>query len=329
MLVAALEEEWENQTSVTEFILLGFGDVQELQVLLFLVFLLVYIITMAGNILIIALITVNHQLHTPMYFFLGNLSCLETCYSSNILPKILATFITGGGTISVWGCITQLYVFAALVVTECCLLAVMSYDRYLAICKPLHYSMIMKEKLCFTLVLGSWVNGFLSMFVILYLLSRLTFCGPNEIDHVFCDFTPILRITCSETHVIEWVSLILSSLSTLPPFMFTMNSYIFIISTILKIPSTTGRKKAFSTCSSHLIVVTIFYGTLIIVYVLPKNKLLRTLYKVLSLLYTAFTPLVNPMIYSLRNKEVKEALKKSVQKIDLFHKTPESSSKRF
>ncbi|XP_053120573.1 olfactory receptor 6F1-like [Hemicordylus capensis] len=311
---AEVKTKWGNQTLITEFVLLGFGDSQQLQIPLFLVFLVIYIFTMAGNILIIALVVTDRQLHMPMYFFLGNLSCLETCYTSTILPKILASFMTGVRTISVWGCTAQFYVFASLAGVECCLLATMSYDRYLAICKPLHYATIMKERLCFSLAVGSWINGFLAMSVMLYLMSRLSFCGPNEIEHFFCDLMPVIRISCSETQRMELVAVIFSSLFTLPPFLLTLTSYVFIISTILRIPSTTGRKKAFSTCSSHLIVVTIFYGTLIIVYVLPKNKTLIALNKVFSVFYTVLTPLVNPLIYSLRNKEVRGALKRLVQK---------------
>ncbi|XP_066485602.1 olfactory receptor 11A1-like [Tiliqua scincoides] len=322
-LVQQADEEEEknhqgNQTLLTEFILLGFGDLQELKSLLFLLFLLIYILTMAGNILIIALVVTDGHLHTPMYFLLGNLSFLEICCTSNILPKVLASFASGDKTISVWGCLIQFYVFCSLAVTECCLLAVMSLDRYLAICKPLHYAMIMKDKVCLSLAAGSWVSGFSSMYVMLYLVSTLTFCGPNEIDHFFCDLSPLLQITCSETYIIEWTTLVFSSLSTFPPFLLTLTSYVFVISTILRIPSTAGRKKAFSTCSSHLIVVTMFYGILIIVYVLPKHKMPRALHKVLYVLYTACTPLVNPLIYSLRNKEIKDALKKSVQRVLYF-----------
>nr|XP_056720528.1 olfactory receptor 6B1-like [Euleptes europaea] len=282
---------------------------------LFLLFLVIYIFSMVGNILIIALVVLNHNLHTPMYFFLGNLSCLETFYTSTILPKVLVSLLTGEKAISIPGCIAQFYFFAALVGTECGLLAVMSYDRYTAICKPLHYATLMNMKACLYMASGSWINGFLAMSVMMYLMTRLTFCGPNEIDHFFCDLTPVARISCSETQRFELMGCIFSTIFTLPPFLLTLTSYTFIIIAILKIPSATGRKKAFSTCSSHLLVVTIYYGTLFTVYVLPNTENTRKLNKVFSVFYTILTPLVNPLIYSLRNREVKEALRKSIGKL--------------
>lgn len=191
----------------------------------------------------------------------------------------------------------------------------MSYDRYTAICKPLHYSTLMNMKTCLFMASGSWINGFLAMSVMMYLMTRLTFCGSNEIDHFFCDLAPVARIACSGAQKIELIGSIFPTIFTLPPFLLTLTSYMFIIIAILRIPSATGRKKAFSTCSSHLLVVTIYYGTLIIVYVLPNTENIRKLNKVFSVFYTILTPLVNPLIYSLRNREVKEALKKSIGKL--------------
>lgn len=312
--------ERKNQTEVVEFIHLGFRDLQGLNILLFLLFLLIYIFTMTGNLLILGLVVSDHRLHTPMYFFLGNLSYLETCYTTTILPKILSSILTGNRSISISGCIAQFYFFASLVVTECGLLAMMSYDRYLAICKPLHYSTIMNSRVCLSLAGGSWINGFVAMAVLFYLMSRLTFCGASEIDHFFCDFTPVIELACSENHILELMGTIFSSMFTLIPFLLTVTSYIFIISTILRIPSASQRQKAFSTCSSHLIVVTIFYGSLIIVYVMPWNETMKELNKVFSLFYTVLTPLVNPLIYSLRNREVKEALRKCITKHNWFSK---------
>uniref|UniRef100_A0A8C4WMY1 Olfactory receptor n=1 Tax=Gopherus evgoodei TaxID=1825980 RepID=A0A8C4WMY1_9SAUR len=301
--------------SVTELILLGFGNLPELQTLLFLVFLVIYIVTMAGNILIAALVVANQHLHTPMYFFLGNLSFLETCYSSTVLPRMLASLLTGDRTISVSSCIIQLYFFGALVGTECFLLSMMSYDRYLAICKPLHYAVLMNDKFCLQLTVGSWMSGFLAMIIVIILMSQLTFCGPTEINSFFCDFIPVIKLSCSDLHVkIVLVIFLLSFIMILLPFLLTLTSYMCIISTILRIPFKTGRQKAFSTCSSHLIMVTIFYGTLIIVYMLPDTTALRDLNKVLSVFYTGLTPQANPLIYSLRNKEVKEALRKALSK---------------
>ncbi|XP_005309291.2 olfactory receptor 6B1-like [Trachemys scripta elegans] len=306
--------EWRNQTSITEFILLGFGNLSELQTLLFLLFLVIYIVTMAGNIFIIALVVADQHLHTPMYFFLGNLSCLETCYSSTILPRILTSLLTGDRTISFSRCFMQFYLFACLAGTECYLLSVMSYDRYLAICKPLHYAALMNGRFCLQLAAGSWISGFVTNSVTIFFMSQLTFCGPNEIDHFFCDFTPIIRLSCSDSHLMQLVAFILASIYTLPPFILTLMSYICIMITLLRIHSSIERQKAFSTCSSHLIVVTSFYGTLIIVYMLPDVTMLRDLHKLFSVFYTVLTPLANPLIYSLRNREVKEALRKALRK---------------
>ncbi|XP_030398647.1 olfactory receptor 11A1-like [Gopherus evgoodei] len=295
--------EEDNQTIITEYILLGFGNLPELQILLFLVFLVIYIVTMSGNILIVALVVADQHLHTPMYFFLGNLSCLETCYTLTILPRLLASLLTGDRTISVSGCFAQFYCFGCLITTECYLLAVMSYDRYLAICKPLHYATLMNSRLCLQLATESWISEFLTCVITMWFMLQLTFCGPNEIDHFF---------SCSDTSMITLVSFILASINTPCPFLLTVTSYVCIIATILRIPSTTGRQKAFSTCSSHLIVVTVFYGTLMTVYLLPKTKTLKALNKVFSVFYTVLTPMLNPLIYNLRNKEVKEALRKVI-----------------
>ncbi|XP_053901083.1 olfactory receptor 11A1-like [Malaclemys terrapin pileata] len=302
-----------NQTSITEFILLGFGNLQELHFLLLLLFLVIYIATMGGNILIVVLVVADQHLHTPMYFFLGNLSCLETCYTSTILPRVLASLLTGDRTISVSGCITQFYFFGSLAATESYLLAIMSYDRYLAICNPLHYAALMNSKFCLQLMASSWISAFLANCLVIFLASQLTFCHSNEIPHFFCDFSPIVKLSCSDTTLIELLTFIMAFIFTVTPFLLTLSSYVCIITTILKIPSTKGRQKAFSTCSSHLIVVTIFYGTIMIVYMLPDTNTLRDLNKVFSVFYTVLTPLVNPLIYSLRNKEVHKALRRKTR----------------
>ncbi|XP_006129619.1 olfactory receptor 1f45-like [Pelodiscus sinensis] len=304
----------ENQTSLTQFILLGFGTLPKLQPLLFLLFLVIYLVTMAGNLLIVVLVVADWHLHTPMYFFLGNLSCLEICYSSSILPRLLAGLLMGDRTISVDGCITQFFFSGFFVATECYLLAVMSYDRYLAICKPLHYATRMCGDFCLQLAAGSWINGILAVTIIVSLMSQLTFCGPDEIDHFFCEATQLINHFCKDMYHLDLVINIVTALLTLPPFVLTVTSYVCIISTVLRIPSTTGRQKAFSTCSSHLTVVTIFYGILMVVYLLPKSNMLRDLDKVFSICYTFLTPLANPLIYSLRNTEVKGALRKLVRK---------------
>ncbi|XP_066485408.1 olfactory receptor 10A7-like [Tiliqua scincoides] len=303
--------EIQNRTSpanITNFILLGFSDHPELQALLFLAFLSIYLITMAGNLLILVLVVADLHLHTPMYFFLGNLSCLEICYTSTILPRMLFSFLTGNRTISVSGCVVQWYFFGSLASTECYLLAVMSYNRYLAICKPLRYTSLMNGKVSFWLIIGSWMRGLLTNTIITSFVLQLSFCGPNEIEHFFCDLGPVLKLSCSSTHLVELVTFILASMDTTFPFLLTLISYVCIIINILRIQSKAMRQKAFSTCSSHLIVVTLFFGSLIIVYVVPKNQTLKELQETFSLFYTVLTPMVNPLIYSLRNREVKEAL---------------------
>ncbi|XP_062994270.1 olfactory receptor 11A1-like [Elgaria multicarinata webbii] len=306
-----------NYTAITEFILIGFGNLHELQLLLFLLFLMIYIVTITGNLLIMLLVLTDQHLHTPMYFFLGNLSCLETCYSSIILPKLLANLVNGQRSISVSGCMAQFYLFGSCVGIETYLLAAMSYDRYLAICRPLHYISIMHGKFCVQLMTGAWIDSLLANGIIVFLMAQLSFCGPNVIDHYFCDFIPVEKLSCSDTSLIELVTFLSTFIFTITPFLLTLTSYVCIIVIILKIPSTKGRQKAFSTCSSHLTVVCIFYGTIIIVYMLPNTPTLRDLNKVFSVFYTVLTPLVNPLIYSLRNKEVHKALRRVCCKVVL------------
>ncbi|NXM73648.1 OR5BL protein, partial [Serilophus lunatus] len=301
---------WKNETVVTEFILLDLGNGPELDSLIFLVFLSIYFVTITGNTFIVVLVVTNQHLHTPMYFFLGNLACLEICYSSNILPRMLLSYVSGNRSISVSGCFTQYYFFGCLAAAECYLLATMSYDRYLAVCEPLHYLSHMDTKLCLLLAAASWVSGFLSNSILTFLISNLDFCGPNEIDHFFCDSFPLMKLSCSDTEVAGFVTSVVAGVCSLPPFLLTFSSYLYIIVTVVRIPSTTGRKKAFSTCSSHLIVVILFYWSILAVYVLPYHNTQMSSNKVFSVFYTILTPLVNPLIYSLRNKEVKEALKK-------------------
>ncbi|XP_075768308.1 olfactory receptor 6F1-like [Pelodiscus sinensis] len=310
--VAAME--LGNQTSLTKFILLGFGTVSKLQSLLFLLFLVIYLVTMAGNLLIMALVVSDQHLHTPMYFFLGNLSCLESCYSSTILPSMLVSLVTGDRTVSVGSCIIQCYFIGFLAATECYLLAAMSYDRYLAISKPLHYATRMSSRFCIQLAAESWFCGLLASSIVMGMFYanglQFTFGGPNDIDHFFCEFKQIINLYLNVIYQMEFVITIVAALLTLPPFVLTVTSYVCIISTILRIPSATGRQKAFSTCSAHLIVVSIFYGTLSIVYLLPQTRTLRDLSKVFSLFYTVVTPMANPFIYTLRNTEVKGTLRK-------------------
>ncbi|XP_039177347.1 olfactory receptor 6N1-like [Crotalus tigris] len=310
--------EWQNTSRIKEFILLGFGNTKHFNPLLFILFLIIYIVTLSGNLLIITLVVMEKHLHTPMYFFLSNLSYLEICYTSVIIPKMLATFLPGKKTISLWGCILQMHFFCTLGATECYLLAAMSFDRYLAICRPLHYVLIMNNKTCILLVIISWINGSFLITILTTFLTQLTFCNQYKIDHFFCDFTPLVRLSCSDTWMIESVALITSSVGLLSTFFITLSSYALIIIAILKIPSVDGRKKAFSTCSSHLTVVCIFYGSLMFVYILPTNGKFEYMKKGFSFVYTVLTPIVNPFIYSLRNKDIKEILRKEFFKYGKF-----------
>uniref|UniRef100_A0A8D2IZR8 Olfactory receptor n=1 Tax=Varanus komodoensis TaxID=61221 RepID=A0A8D2IZR8_VARKO len=312
-MTCILEEQ--NGTHITEFILLGFGNVENVNMSLFLLFLAIYIVTLSGNLLIVALVVAEQRLHTPMYFFLANFSFLEICYTSSILPRMLASFLTGNKAISLWGCILQMHFFSFLAATECYLLAVMSYDRYLAICRPLHYVTLMSDRTCTLLVSVSWITGFLLITILTCLSGQLIFCRQFTIDHFLCDFTPLVRLSCSDTSVIETAAFVTSSIGIVPTFIITVASYGFIISTILRIPSRTGRKKAFSTCSSHLTVVSFFYVSLMIVYILPTTGKFKDLNKILSLVYTVLTPMANPFIYSLRNKDVKDIVRKAFYQV--------------
>ncbi|XP_048372552.1 olfactory receptor 6N1-like [Sphaerodactylus townsendi] len=309
-----------NETTIATFLLLGFGDAPELQIPLFLVFLIIYSVTMTGNIIIIVLVILDHHLHIPMYFFLGNLSCLETFYTSAILPRMLASFLTGDRTISLGGCFIQLYCFTALAIAECYLLASMSYDRYLAICKPLQYATLMSGRLCFVMSAVSWLWGITVMTLLVSLMSQLEYRGPHEIDQFFCDHTTMLNVSCSDTTLVTLVGLTVCFIDGVPPCLLTLLSYVRIIGAIVRIPSSDGRKKAFATCSSHITVVSIFYGSLIFVYLLPKKEALKEVDKIFSVFYTVLTPLINPLIYSLRNKEVKNALRRLVNKCGISKK---------
>ncbi|XP_033026315.1 olfactory receptor 6B1-like [Lacerta agilis] len=309
-----MKKERDNETLVTEFILLGFKTLPELQTPIFVIFLAIYMVTVAGNILIATAVLADHRLHKPMYFFLGNLSILEICYTSTTLPKLLASLLSEYHGISFSGCFLQFYFFGCFACTECYLLSVMSYDRYVAICKPLHYVTLMNSRLCVQLSVAPWIIGAVLPAITAFCASHLDFCGPNEIDHFICDYTPLLMLSCGETQQAEMLMTVVGFAGIMPPLILTLTSYACIINTILKIPSNSCRKKAFSTCSSHLIVVTIFYGTLIIVYMLPNTDTLRDLNKIFSLCYTILTPMFNPFIYSLRNRDFKQALTKAFSK---------------
>ncbi|XP_060639105.2 olfactory receptor 10A7-like [Anolis sagrei] len=296
-----------NQSGITTFILLGFGNRFEVRVSFFILFLAIYTLSIGGNLFVVFLVMLDRHLHTPMYFFLANLSCLETCYISTILPKMLASFLTGDRAISIEGCITQYYFFGFFAATECYLLAVMSYDRYLAICKPLHYASLMNSRHCLQLAFTSWMSGFLTNTIITACMLELAFCGPKEIDHFFCDIYPVVNLSCSNNYLVKLVTLILGLMGTGPPFLLTLSSYVCILCAILKFESKAAQRKTFSICSSHLIVVTLYYGLIFLIYIVPETETLKELRKIFSLFYTVLTPILNPLIYSLRNRAVKNA----------------------
>ncbi|XP_030042487.1 olfactory receptor 6B1-like [Microcaecilia unicolor] len=303
--------EQRNETMVTEFILLGFPTSLHSQVALFLIFLFAYIFTIIENMVIILMIRMNRKLHKPMYFFLSNLSFLEIWYITVTIPNLLVNILTEKKVIYFWGCMTQLFFFISLMCTECVLLAVMAFDRYVAICYPLRYSTIMSNKLCIQLAAGSWISGFTITIIKISFISKLSFCGPNVINHFFCDISPVLNLACTDMSLAELVDFILALVILLIPLTATVLSYISIVAAILKIPSTSGRKKAFSTCASHLTVVTIFYSATLYIYARPKKINAFDINKLISVLYAVVTPIINPIIYCLRNKEVKEILKNS------------------
>ncbi|XP_075434055.1 olfactory receptor 11A1-like [Ascaphus truei] len=300
----------ENQTKVTEFLLLGFQSLQPFNVALFILFLMIYIITLAANLLIIILVSNSQSLKSPMYFFLCHLSLSDMLLTTNISPNMLHVVLNGGGIIYVTGCITQFYFHGISTSAETFLLTVMSLDRYLAICNPLRYTSIMDIRLCLHLVTWIWLIAFLLMICLVFPICQLQFCGPHIIDHYFCDFDPLLELSCSDTSIVKLGDFVLAIPTILFPFVFITSTYVSISLTILRIPSTTGRQKAFSTCSSHLAVVGTFYGTIIAIYMAPSGGQSFNVNKVLSLLYTVGTPLFNPIIYSLRNQEIKLALNK-------------------
>ncbi|NXS57209.1 O11L1 protein, partial [Brachypteracias leptosomus] len=305
-------QEMTNVTAVLEFRLLGFSSNPHSQILLFTVFLVIYILTILGNIIIISVVTLEPQLHAPMYKFLKNLSFLEVCYTTTIVPKMLADLLGKRKSISFSGCMAQLYFFISLGATECYLLSVMAYDRFLAICEPLHYVVTMTPESYTRLAVGSWVTGVITGFLPCLMVSRLSFCSYNLIDHFFCDILPLLKLSCSDTTLAETVIFILSLLVLSSCFLTILVSYLLIVQSILKIPSASGKRITFSTCSSHLMVVTIYYSTMISMYVRPTYNLSSDLSKAVSVLYTVVTPLLNPVIYSFRNKAFKKALGKIV-----------------
>nr|XP_033810440.1 olfactory receptor 1361-like [Geotrypetes seraphini] len=298
-----------NKTSILNFVLLGFMPVDELRLPLFLVFLVMFLITLLGNAVIIAVIRLSSQLHTPMYFFLSILSAIDICFITVTVPNMLENLLSDSKTISYSGCLTQIYFFISFAGTECFLLAVMAYDRYIAICSPLQYTLVMNSKLCQCLVAGSFLGGFLKSLLHTLLLLRLSFCHSNIINHFFCDLTGLYKLSCSDTSLNELMIFIEGPFTLMVPFVIIVLSYCRIILTILKMSSSESRHKAFSTCSSHLTVVTLLYGSTIIINVRPSSSYSPKKDRVAAVIYSVLTPMLNPFIYSLRNNEMKGALR--------------------
>ncbi|XP_003342216.2 olfactory receptor 6C4-like [Monodelphis domestica] len=304
-----------NLTTLTDFILLGLTDAPELQVVLFLFLFLTYMLSIFGNLTIITLTLMDSHLQTPMYFFLRNFSILEIFFTSVFTPRLLYSISTGSKTISFLLCFSQYFFAIFLGATEFYLLAAMSYDRYVAICKPLHYTTIMSSKVCMLLVLCSWLTGFFISLSAVLMANGLNFCSSNIINHYYCDTTPLLKLSCSDTSLTELVDSLLAVLTLLITLVFVLLSYANIISTILRFPSAQQRKKAFSTCSSHMIVISLSYGSCIFMYIKPSAKDDVSFNKGVAVLNTSISPLLNPFIYTLRNKQVIQAFKDLVQKI--------------
>ncbi|XP_046928106.1 olfactory receptor 1009-like [Lynx rufus] len=304
----------DNYTRVTEFILAGLSDNPQLQASLFLLFLSFYVINLTGNLGMIILIRIDSRLHTPMYFLLSHLSFVDMCFSSVVSPKMLTDVFAKRKAISFLGCALQQWFFGFFVAAECFLLASMAYDRYVAICNPLLYSVAMSQRLCIQLVVGPYVIGFMNTMTHTTNAFRLPFCGPNVINHFFCDMSPLLSLVCADTRLTKLVVCVVAGAVGVFSGLTILISYIYILVAITKIHSVDGRRKAFSTCPSHLTAVSILYGTLFFIYVRPRASLCLDLKKVVSVFYTAVIPMLNPLIYSLRNKEVKDAIHRAAAK---------------
>ncbi|XP_048372455.1 olfactory receptor 5A2-like [Sphaerodactylus townsendi] len=304
----------QNKTWITEFVLLGFSLDTKKQILLFALGLLVYLVTLAGNVAIITLIQIDQCLQTPMYFLLGYLSCIEICYISTTVPKMLWDLLLGDKTISFIGCSLQMYFFVTFGSMECVILSAMAYDRYAAICHPLRYTILMSQKICRGFLASSWAIGNINSIVNTALVFSLDFCHSNEIDHFFCDIPPLLQLSCSDILDSQLVTFTLSGGIMIVAFCLILFSYILIVSSVLKIHTAQGRMKAFSTCASHLTVVSIFYGALMYMYIRPSSSRSMEQDRLVAMLYVIITPVLNPLIYSFRNKEVHGAVRRVLRK---------------
>ncbi|XP_047625352.1 olfactory receptor 1030-like [Phacochoerus africanus] len=303
-----------NYTAVTEFILLGLTDRPELQPLLFVVFLVIYLITVIGNVSMILLIRSDSKLHTPLYFFLSHLAFVDLCYTTTVTPQMLVHFLSKRKTISFLGCFIQFHFIIVLVITDYYLLTVMAYDRYMAIGKPLLYGSKMSQSVCLALVAAPYIYGFANGLAQTILMLRLSFCGPNEINHFYCADPPLLVLACSDTYVKETAMFVVAGFNLTCSLTIILISYIFIFRAILRIRSAEGRRKAFSTCGSHLMAVTVFYGTLFCMYLRPPSEASVEQGEIVAVFYIFVSPMVNPLIYSLRNKDVKGAIRRMFQR---------------
>ncbi|XP_054849978.1 olfactory receptor 6M1-like [Eublepharis macularius] len=304
-----------SRTIVTEFVLLGFSNLQEMELPLFVLFLTMYMLTIIGNALVILLIHLDSRLHTPMYYFLSNLSWLEIIITTTVTPKLLSLLISKTNTISAFGCIVQVTMYFLAGVTEVLLLGAMSVDRYLAICNPLRYTAIMSNQVCMLMMLSCWLGSILCIVISAIFKSGLPYCGPNVIDHFFCERIPLTNLICADTTLIQLVEFILASFVLLTSVSVTTVSYLFIIITVMRMPSAESRKKAFSTCSSHITVASLYYGSSMFIYVRPAGSTSMDFNKVATVLNTVVTPLLNPIIYSFRNKVVKDVMSDAVKRI--------------
>ncbi|XP_006902336.1 PREDICTED: olfactory receptor 5D18-like [Elephantulus edwardii] len=300
----------ERNKSGAIFTLLGFSDYPDLQVPFFLIFLAVYSVTVVGNLGMIVIIKINPKLHTPMYFFLSHLSFVDFCYSSIVAPKMLVNLIVEDRSISFSECVVQFFFFCTFVVTESFLLAVMAYDRFVAICNPLLYTVTMSQRFCAMLVVGSYAWGVTCSLILTCSALNLCFRGFNTINHFFCEFSSLLSLSCSDTFLNQMLLFIFATFNEVSTLLIILTSYMFIVVTILKMRSASGRRKAFSTCASHLTAITIFHGTILFLYCVPNSKNSRHTVKVASVFYTVVIPMLNPLIYSLRNKDVKSTVSK-------------------
>ncbi|XP_008840247.1 olfactory receptor 5AN1-like [Nannospalax galili] len=303
-----------NITEITEFILLGFSDFPRITALLFILFLLIYITALTWNLCLIVLIRMDSHLHTPMYFFLSNLSFIDLCYVSSTVPKMLSNFFQGKKTISFVGCIAQYFTFSTMGLSECCLMTAMAYDRYAAICNPLLYVSIMSPTLCIQMVLGSYVAGLTGSLSQICALLQLHFCGPNVIRHFFCDVSQLIHLSCTDPFFVEVLLAILTIIFGIINALIVVISYVYIILSIMKIMSTKGRSKAFNTCASHLVAVSLFYVSGVFVYLCYSSGVSSSFDRFTSMVYIVVIPMLNPLIYSLRNKEIKDAMRRLQKK---------------